>query len=83
MIAASIAYEQRTSSKNQSGVTTTSASGGKNLPPSYNPIITLEWVTPDKVYFQTAYVRLLQNENINTFQRWHLLVLSPQAAVVR
>ena len=91
MIAASVAYEQKKSkSSNNKGnaaspAVTTQASEGaaKSLPPSFNPIITLEWVSPDKLYFQTAYVRLLHNETINTFPRWHLLVLSPQAAVLR
>lgn len=83
MIAASIAYEQRTSKKSQGSTASSGSDNSKALPPSYNPIVTLEWVSPDKLYFQTAYVRLLQNETINTFQRWHLLVLSPQAAVLR
>jgi len=86
MIAASLSYEQKSSRKGQgSAVPTTSPSerNTKSLPPSYNPINTLEWVSPDKLYFQTAYVRLLQNETINTFPRWHLLVLSPQAAVLK
>ena len=82
MIAASLAYEQKTSKKSQASPTAAN-DATKNLPPSYNPIVTLEWSSPDKLYFQTAYVRLLQNETINTFQRWHLLVLSPQAAVLR
>ena len=84
LIAASIAYEQKTSKKGPGSTTSSSGENTtKSLPPSYNPIISLEWVSPDKLYFQTAYVRLLQNETINTFQRWHLLVLSPQAAVLR
>ena len=87
MIAASLVYEQKSSKKNQSNASSVATSGAragaKTLPPSYNPIITLEWVSPDKLYFQTAYVRLLQNETINTFPRWHLIALSPQAAVLR
>jgi hypothetical protein len=88
LIVASLAYEQRTSkstsnkaSGSPSPVATTPASD--SLPSSYNPIVNLEWVSPDKLYFQTAYVRLLQNETINTFQRWHLLVLGPQAAILK
>jgi hypothetical protein len=53
------------------------------IPASFNPIIRLEWISPDKLYFQTAYVRLIPNEPITTFQRWHLLVLSPQAAILK
>jgi Tol biopolymer transport system component len=84
MIAASIAYEQRSSmsgDKKPSASPVTQASG--SLPPSFNPIINLEWAAPETLYFQTAYVRLLRNETINTFQRWHRLVLSPQAAVLK
>jgi hypothetical protein len=92
MLAASVAYEQKTSKSGatkgtgESPSVATAPAGGsseKSLPPSFNPIINLEWTSPDKLYFQTAYVRLLQNETINTFQRWHLLVLSPQAAVLK
>jgi hypothetical protein len=49
---------------------------------SFNPIVRLEWPTPDKLYLQTAYVRLY-NEPINTWKRWHLVSLSPQSAVLR
>ncbi|MEP6912583.1 MAG: hypothetical protein ABI923_07500 [bacterium] len=53
------------------------------IPASFNPIIRLEWTSPDKLFFETAYVRLLPNEPINTFPRWHFLILSPQAAVLK
>jgi hypothetical protein len=53
------------------------------VPASFNPIIRLEWTGPDKLYFETAYVRLLPNDPITTFQRWHLLILTPQAAVLK
>ena len=48
-----------------------------------NPIVRLEWPSPEKIYLQTAYVRIYPNESINTFQRWHRLILSPQAAVLK
>jgi hypothetical protein len=53
------------------------------IPASFNPIIRLEWTTPEKLYLQTAFVRLIPNEPITTFQRWHLLLLSPQAAILK
>jgi hypothetical protein len=53
------------------------------VPASYNPIIRLEWITPERIYLQTAYVKLIPNDPITTFQRWHLLTLSPQAAALR
>ena len=52
-------------------------------PASFNPIVRVEWPAPERLYFQTAYVRLMPSEAINTFQRWHLLTLSPQAAVLK
>lgn len=52
-------------------------------PPSFNPIVRIEWPNPETVYIQTAYVRVYTNETINTFQRWHRLTLSPQAAVLK
>jgi hypothetical protein len=45
--------------------------------------VRLDWRRPETLYFQTAYVRLMPNETINTFQRWHLLNISPQAAVLK
>jgi len=52
------------------------------LPVSYNPIVRLEWPSADKLYLETAYVSL-RSELIKTFSRWHLLILSPQAAVLK
>ena len=51
-------------------------------PASFNPIIRLEWTSPERLYFQTAYVRLRPMEAF-TFPRWHLLNLSAQAAVLK
>jgi hypothetical protein len=42
----------------------------------------LEWSSPERLYFQTAYVRLRPIEAF-TFPRWHLLNLSAQAAVLK
>lgn len=51
-------------------------------PFSFNPIVRLEWPTPEKLYIETAYISL-RSELIKTFSRWHGLSLSPQAAVLR
>ncbi|HET8783141.1 MAG TPA: hypothetical protein VFM63_12030 [Pyrinomonadaceae bacterium] len=51
-------------------------------PASFNPIVRLEWPSPERLYFQTAYVRLRPIEAF-TFPRWHLLNLSAQAAVLK
>jgi len=53
-----------------------------SLPVSFNPIVRLEWPAADKLYVETAYVSL-RSELIKTFARWHLLTLSPQAAVLK
>jgi len=49
---------------------------------SFNPIVRLEWPASEKLYIETAYVSV-RSELIKTFSRWHLLVLSPQAAVLK
>lgn len=82
LLEASRAYEERTSSSKKKGEAGEVAPHSI-VPSSFNPIVLLEWPVPEKLYLQTAYVRLIPNEPINTFQRWHLLLLSPQAAVLR
>jgi hypothetical protein len=86
LIAASRAYEQKTAAGNKKGNDENKAaesSAASAIPASFNPIIRLEWTSPEKLFFETAYVRLIPNEPISTFQRWHLLILSPQAAVLK
>jgi len=88
LLAASRNFEEKNSSGNKKNTNNTQAGGNSPAavsatPASFNPIVRLEWTSPDKLYFQTAYVRLIPNEPINTFQRWHLLLLSPQAAVLK
>ena len=68
-------------SPNKTGATQTNAATSATLPVSFNPIVRLEWPAPDKLYIETAYVSL-RSELIKTFSRWHLLNLSPQAAVL-
>ena len=87
LIAASVEYEQKTSTKkvNNNGnanSNTQNVSSSPAAPASFNPIVRLDWRRPEALYFQTAYVRL-QPETINTFQRWHLLTLSAQAAILK
>lgn len=82
LIAASFTYE-KTISKKDNGNDKTDTSQASGPPPSFNPIVRVEWPSPEKVYLQTAYIRIYPNESINTFQRWHRLMLSPQAAVLK
>lgn len=49
---------------------------------SFNPIVRLDWLTPDKLYLETAFIRLF-NEPVHTWSRWHLVTFSPQAAVLK
>jgi hypothetical protein len=80
LMAASIAYEEKLAANNKSDKTKAKPTVSESHF-SFNPIVRLDWVTDDKLYFQTAFVRLPPNEAY-TWQRWHLLTLSPQAAVL-
>lgn len=87
LIAASVAYDEKTSTKKVDANTnansdTHNASSAPATPASFNPIVRLDWRRPEALYFQTAYVRVAP-ETINTFQRWHLLALSAQAAILK
>jgi hypothetical protein len=70
-----------TDSPGKSGATPTPTMNTA-LPVSFNPIVRLEWPAPEKLYIETAYVSV-RSELIKTFSRWHLLLLSPQAAVLK
>jgi dipeptidyl aminopeptidase/acylaminoacyl peptidase len=95
LIKASIAYEQKTATKkadppkNSNSKSQTpspspaSTSSQAATPASFNPIVRLEWSSPERLYFKTAYVLLMPGEPINTFQRWHSLQLTAQAAVLK
>ena len=86
LIAASVVYEQKTATKKvnaNANAAPTHATSAPAVPPSFNPIVRLDWRAPETLYFQTAFVRLMPNETINTFQRWHLLNLSAQAAILK
>ncbi|HAF21387.1 MAG TPA: hypothetical protein DCK93_00500 [Blastocatellia bacterium] len=87
LLAASRNYDEKNSGgkkKNDNNASQPAqTSAGASIPVSFNPIVRLEWTSPEKLYLQTAYVRLIPNEPISTFQRWHRLLLSPQAAVLK
>jgi Tol biopolymer transport system component len=93
LIAASVTYEEKSASKKSSenqksntshtSPTPTSSSASATVPPSFNPIVRLQWPSPEQLYFKTAFVRVMPSETINTFQRWHLLNLSAQAAILK
>ncbi|HSE30246.1 MAG TPA: hypothetical protein VLA93_01585 [Pyrinomonadaceae bacterium] len=96
LIAASVVYEQKVAAKKAQQANKGNGSTGpagspspvaqtapQGVPASFNPIVRLEWPSPERLYFQTAYVLLTPNESITTFPRWHLLQLSAQAAVLK
>ncbi|MFL6282046.1 MAG: TolB family protein [Pyrinomonadaceae bacterium] len=60
------------------------ASAGAAVLISLNPFVRLEWEEPETIYAQTAFVRFYRNDPLPTFKytRWHVLRLSPQAAVL-
>src|SRR5690349_16898569 len=92
LIAASVAYEERSATKKSnenanashtSSSTSATPASSSAAPPSFNPIVRLQWPSPEQLYLKTAFVRVMPSETINTFQRWHLLNLSAQAAVLK
>lgn len=90
LLAASAAFDEKSGpgkskpadSPNKTGSTPPSPPPATALPVSFNPIVRLEWPAPDKLYLETAYVSL-RSELIKTFSRWHVVLLSPQAAVLK
>ena len=87
LLTASVAYDQKTTvqkaTNNNANAGAQPASSAPSVPASFNPIVRLDWRRPETLHFQTAYVRLMPNETINTFQRWHVLNISPQAAILK
>jgi hypothetical protein len=87
LLAASVEYDQKTTvrrtTNNNANAGAQPASSAPSVPASFNPIVRLDWRRPEMLFFKTAYVRLMPNETINTFQRWHLVTISPQAAILK
>ncbi|HEU5132343.1 MAG TPA: hypothetical protein VFT26_09580 [Pyrinomonadaceae bacterium] len=88
LLTASVAYEQKTTvnkttNNSNANANAQTASSAPAVPASFNPIVRLDWRRPETLYFQTAYVRLMPSETINTFQRWHNLNISAQAAILK
>ena len=85
LIAASKAFAEKSSDakKSDDGQVHGAGAAESDIPPSFNPMVRLEWTSPEKLFFETAYIRLFPNEPISTFQRWHLTQLSPQAALLK
>jgi hypothetical protein len=77
--------------KDQTGTPTpqspapSSATQSSATPLSFNPVIRLEWLTPEMLFVETGYVRIFQSESEPTrrYLRWHILHLSPQSVVMQ
>jgi hypothetical protein len=95
LLNASVSYDQALAAKKPSAspsasphaaaspAAAASPSATSSTRASFNPIVRLEWPSPERLYFQTAYVRVMPNETINTFQRWHVLNLTAQMAILK
>lgn len=86
LITASAAYDEAAAKRTSPSASPSPAASpsptSSREPASFNPIIRLEWRSPETLYFQTAYLRLRPIEAF-TFQRWHQLSLSAQAAILK
>ena len=85
LLAASVAYDEKTTTRkaNNNANAGTHTVASTSAPASFNPIVRLDWRSPETIYFQTAFVRQMPGETINTFQRWHLINISAQAAILK
>jgi hypothetical protein len=83
LLTASASFDEKSAGpKKEQANNSNAAPPSEGLPVSFNPVVRLEWPAPEKLYVETAYVSL-RSELIKTFSRWHLLLLSPQAAVLK
>ena len=89
LLAASVVYDQKASAKKNEKANANAPSPTPQPatvatePASFNPVVRLEWDSPDRLFIQTAYIRIYPAQAISNFQRWHLLHLSAQAAVLK
>jgi hypothetical protein len=89
LLAASAEYDARVFKKGEPAAT---PQGGARQQPqqqpteavliSLNPFVRLEWVEPETIYAQTAFVHIYQDEPVFKYPRWHAVYVSPQAAVL-
>ena len=86
LLTASATFDEKQAGKqkaqDQSNKNASAPAVPAGVPVSFNPVVRLEWPTPDKLFVETAYLSL-RSEMIKTFARWHLLILSPQATVLK
>lgn len=82
LLTASASFDEKSAGKKKDANNSNTAQPTAGMPVSFNPVVRLEWPAAEKLYVETAYVTL-RSELIKTFARWHVLTLSPQAAVLR
>lgn len=87
LLEASFTYEENRKKKttaNSQSANSSQPAPRNGTPVSFNPIVRLRWPQPETLLIETAYVRIYANEPqpVTSFQRWHTLYLSPQAALL-
>jgi hypothetical protein len=80
LLAASARYDLERLKPESNGNTVNSGSETNGVPLSFNPIIRLEWPQPERLYLQTGFLRVYENETVTNYLRWHALDLRPQVA---
>lgn len=79
--AASVEYDARVFKKGEPAAQS-QAQPSEAVLISMNPFVRLEWVEPETVYAQTAFVHIYHDEPVFKYPRWHVLHVSPQATVL-
>jgi hypothetical protein len=83
LLTASATYEEKLPGKKvESTKPDQSQASSPAFHASFNPIVRLEWSMPEKMYIETAFIRLF-DPPVHTWSRWHLVSFSPQAAVLK
>jgi hypothetical protein len=80
--AASVDYDARVFKKPEPAAQPPQPPPSEAVLISMNPFVRLEWVEPETVYAQTAFVHIYHDEPVFKYPRWHVLHVSPQAAVL-
>lgn len=85
----SVAYDEKAADANTAATpaasgTTNDAAPAERVVNSFNPIFRLEWVEPETMFMQTAFVRIYREQApIVNYPRWHVVRFFPQAALVK
>ncbi len=96
LLISSQAYDQKVNNEQQNPAGNPETNTNTNpVPPSmtlpdektlvsFQPIVTLEWSADNLLYLQTGYVKQYRTgDGARSSLRWHRLVLSPQATVIK